>query len=172
MIIHFTAVDSPLGRLYLGRHPGGLCVLTLGDGAREKLMTYVKKTYPDYSLKASKPMLMDVIQQLYEYFKGERTAFDIPLHLEGTDFQKQVWEGLLEIPYGKTISYGKLADQLNSPGGMRAVGAANGQNPIPIIIPCHRVISADGSLGGYTGGLDIKRKLLDLENQRYTPTLF
>jgi len=172
VIIYYTAVDSPLGQLYLAQHANGLCCLSLGGGAQDKLYSYIRKIFPTAELKASKPPLQDAIQQLTEYFSGGRTHFDVSLFLTGTDFQKQVWNGLLEIPYGKTISYGDLADRLENPGGMRAVGAANGQNPIPIIIPCHRVIAADGSLGGYTGGLEIKRKLLDLEQQKYTPTLF
>ena len=172
MIIYYTAVDSPLGRLYLAHYKHDLCSLNLGEGAKDKLFAYIKKTFPAAELKASKPDLEETIRQLSEYFAGERTDFDLKIFLSGTDFQKQVWNGLVEIPYGKTISYGELATRLNSPGGMRAVGAANGQNPIPIIIPCHRVIAADGSLGGYTGGLPIKRKLLDLEQQKFTPTLF
>lgn len=172
MIIHFTSVDSPLGRLYMGQNSEGLCVLTLGAMAREELITYIEQNYPQADIKESKHMFKDVIIQLYHYFRGERTEFELPLNLKGTDFQKQVWQGLLEIPYGTTISYGELAEKLKIPGGMRAVGAANGKNPIPIIIPCHRVIAADGSLGGYTGGLDIKRKLLDLEQQKFTPSLF
>jgi len=172
MIIHCTAVDSPLGKLYLGDHPKGLCALTLGADAREKMAHYLARTYPEAEVKDSRPAFKDVIQQLFEYFKGARTHFEFPLHLEGTDFQKKVWYALLDIPYGQTLSYGDLAEKIASPGGMRAVGSANGKNPLPVIVPCHRVIAADGSLGGYTGGLDIKRKLLDLEGQRQTPTLF
>ena len=172
MIIHYAPVDSPLGRFFLAQHENGLCCLSLGVGAKDKFFSYIKKVFPTAELKTSKPILKETIQQLSEYFSGVRTDFDMKLFLSGTEFQKQVWKGLMEIPYGKTISYGALATSLNSPGGMRAVGAANGQNPIPIIIPCHRVIASDGSLGGYTGGLGIKRKLLDLEQQKYTPTLF
>jgi len=171
-MIHYSDMDSPLGCLYLGQHAEGLCVLTLGDGAKDKLFAYVEKVFPEAELKASKPVLKETIDQLSEYFSGERIHFELKMFLRGTEFQKRVWQGLQEIPYGKTISYGTLASSLNSPGGMRAVGAANGQNPIPIIVPCHRVIAADGSLGGYTGGLGIKRKLLDMEQRKYTPTLF
>lgn len=172
MTINYTMVDSPLGFLYLGQHARGLCVLTLGVDAKAKFFEYISKVFPDAELEESKSALMKTIDQLAEYFRGERVEFDLDLFATGTEFQKQVWNALMTIPYGKTISYGALAATLNSPGGMRAVGAANGQNPIPIIIPCHRVIAADGSLGGYTGGLGIKRKLLDLEAQRTTPTLF
>jgi len=172
MILHYTAVDSPLGRLYLARNDQGLIALTLGTEAKKVLFDHLEKRCPNTELMASKSHFIKEIKQLDEYFKGQRSKFDLELNLSGTPFQLQVWKTLRTIPYGKTIAYGDLAKMLNNPGGMRAVGAANGQNPIPIIIPCHRVIAADGSLGGYTGGLDIKRKLLDLEQQKFTPTLF
>lgn len=105
--------------------------------------------------------------QLEQYFQGLRTQFDLPLDLEGTDFQKKVWMNLLKIPFGKTCSYKELAQKIKSPNASRAVGTANGKNPICIIIPCHRVISADGSLGGYSGGLDKKVKLLAIENKSF-----
>ncbi len=101
--------------------------------------------------------------QLMEYLQGKRTVFDVPLKPKGTAFQKQVWEALLKIPYGETSSYGKLAKDIGKPGAARAVGMANNRNPIPVIIPCHRVIGADGSLTGYGGGLPMKEKLLALE---------
>lgn len=101
--------------------------------------------------------------QLNEYFKGERTEFDIPLDIQGTEFQKQVWKQLIKIPYGETRSYKDIARAVNNSKASRAIGNANGQNPICIIIPCHRVISSDGSLGGYSGGINIKKKLLKLE---------
>ena len=100
MIIYYTAADSPLGRLYLGQHTEGLCILTLGDGAKEQLFTYVEKVFPQATLKSSKTELKDTIDQLTEYFRGDRTDFDLKLFLSGTAFQKQVWQGLLEIPYG------------------------------------------------------------------------
>jgi methylated-DNA-[protein]-cysteine S-methyltransferase len=101
--------------------------------------------------------------QLMEYLRGKRTVFDVPLAPEGTAFQKQVWDALVKIPYGETSSYGKLAKDIGKPGAARAVGMANNRNPIPVIIPCHRVIGADGSLTGYGGGLPMKEKLLALE---------
>jgi methylated-DNA-[protein]-cysteine S-methyltransferase len=101
--------------------------------------------------------------QLSEYFDGKRKEFDLPLDVEGTDFQKKVWMQLSKIPYGKTYSYKEIAMKLKNEGASRAVGTANGKNPLSIIVPCHRVISSDGSLGGYAGGLDIKTKLLNLE---------
>ena len=107
--------------------------------------------------------LKKAADQLREYLQGKRTVFDVPLAPEGTAFQKQVWEALIKIPYGETSSYGKLAKDIGRPGAARAVGMANNRNPIPVIIPCHRVIGADGSLVGYGGGLPIKEKLLALE---------
>ena len=101
--------------------------------------------------------------QLDAYFTGERTTFDLPLAPLGSEFQQRVWSALQEIPYGRTESYGELAERIGSPGGARAVGLANGKNPIGILIPCHRVVGANGSLTGYGGGLDRKRQLLDLE---------
>jgi methylated-DNA-[protein]-cysteine S-methyltransferase len=103
--------------------------------------------------------------QLRSYFGGEQIEFDLPLSAEGTEFQKRVWAELRRIPYGTTISYGELARRIGQPAAVRAVGRANGQNPIAIIIPCHRVIGADGSLTGFGGGIDRKRALLDLEAQ-------
>jgi methylated-DNA-[protein]-cysteine S-methyltransferase len=105
----------------------------------------------------------DVIAQLEAYFVGELTEFDIELDLEGTEFQKRVWAELLTIPYGQTRSYGEMARNLGKPGASRAVGLANGRNPVSIIVPCHRVIGADGSLTGYGGGLNRKEILLELE---------
>jgi len=109
------------------------------------------------------PKVANLFEQLEEYFCRRRRAFDLPLEILGTDFQRRVWNELTKIPYGETISYGELANRMGDKNLMRAVAAANGANPIPIIIPCHRVIGSDGSLTGYGGGLDVKQKLLELE---------
>jgi methylated-DNA-[protein]-cysteine S-methyltransferase len=109
------------------------------------------------------PKVVGVFNQLKEYFNRQRKEFDLRLEILGTDFQKKVWKELTKIPYGETISYGELANKMGDKNLMRAVATANGANPIPIIIPCHRVIGADGSLTGYGGGLDVKQKLLELE---------
>lgn len=103
--------------------------------------------------------------QLQEYLQGRRKKFDLPLDMQGTEFQKKVWKELLQIPYGKTLSYKQLATALGSPQASRAVGTANGKNPLCIVIPCHRVINTDGGLGGYSGGLKIKGRLLQLEQK-------
>ncbi len=103
------------------------------------------------------------VRQLGEYFEGRRRRFDLELAPRGTEFQLRVWRALAEVPYGETVTYGELAERLGRPGAARAVGRANGTNPIPIVVPCHRVIGADGSLVGYGGGLEVKRALLELE---------
>jgi methylated-DNA-[protein]-cysteine S-methyltransferase len=112
-----------------------------------------------------------VVDQLDAYFDGDLTEFCVDLRLDGTEFQRRVWAGLLAIPYGETISYGELAARIGQPTASRAVGLANGRNPVGIIVPCHRVIGANGSLTGYGGGLDRKRTLLDLERARTQPQL-
>jgi methylated-DNA-[protein]-cysteine S-methyltransferase len=108
--------------------------------------------------------VLDAARQLDEYFERKRTEFDLPLALSGTEFQERVWLTLAEIPYGETISYAELARWVGRPQAFRAVGQANGANPIPVILPCHRVIAADGTIGGYGGGLPVKRQLLALES--------
>jgi methylated-DNA-[protein]-cysteine S-methyltransferase len=105
----------------------------------------------------------DVVEQLDQYFAGRLRRFDLPIQMDGTDFQRRVWTQLQGIPYGETISYGELARRVGSPNAWRAVGSANGRNPVAVIVPCHRVIASDGSLGGYGGGLDRKSWLLDHE---------
>ena len=112
---------------------------------------------------AAQKILSATKKQLEQYFAGKRTAFDIPLDLEGTDFQQLAWRALCRIPFGKTISYGDQAKNIKKPKAFRAVGSANGKNPIPIIVPCHRVVAGDGSLGGYSLGLKMKKQLLALE---------
>ena len=117
-------------------------------------------------------LLVEVARQLRAYFAGELREFRVPLDPAGTEFQKRVWSELLKIPYGETRSYGQIAAAIGSPGSVRAVGAANGANPIAIIVPCHRVIGSSGSLVGYGGGLDLKKRLLGLEAKSSSPGLF
>lgn len=118
----------------------------------------------------STPLLVLAARQLEEYFDGARRRFDLPIAPEGTPFQRDVWRALCEIPFGETWTYADLARRIGKPSAVRAVGAANGQNPIPIVIPCHRVIGANGQLVGFGGGLGVKRQLLELEGVR-TPQL-
>jgi methylated-DNA-[protein]-cysteine S-methyltransferase len=112
------------------------------------------------------PLLSEAARQIEEYFSGARERFELPVELEGTPFQRRVWEALIEIPFGYTHTYGDIARRIGAPGAIRAVGAAIGRNPFSIVVPCHRVIGANGSLTGYAGGLDRKRALLELERRR------
>jgi methylated-DNA-[protein]-cysteine S-methyltransferase len=121
------------------------------------------KTYRAITLQPDDPYLFNIYNQLEEYFNRERKIFDIPLDLYGTGFQLNVWKELQKIPYGKVTSYKEIADKVGGKTYVRAVGRANGQNPVPIIIPCHRIIESDGKIGGYSGGVEIKEKLLELE---------
>lgn len=119
---------------------------------------------PD-GIKQLTPLISEARRQLEEYFNGKRKAFDLPVHPKGTPFQQRVWKALTQIPYGRTASYKEIAEAVKCSGGARAVGNANNKNPIAIIIPCHRVIGADGRLTGYAAGLDIKKYLLELESK-------
>ncbi len=150
-----TTVESPVGQLTLEARHGCLVGLHL----EEQRHPFV----PPTASRVDDADFDDVRAQLDEYFAGERTTFDVPLRLEGTEFQQRVWDALCAIPYGETISYGELARRVGNPKASRAVGSANGRNPVAIIVPCHRVIAADGTLGGYGGGLGRKTVLLDLE---------
>jgi methylated-DNA-[protein]-cysteine S-methyltransferase len=164
--VRYRTMESPIGRLTLA-----------GRGARLQHLRMVDQTYEpdraDWTLDNS--AFDDAVNQLQEYFRGERLEFDLELDLVGTGFQQQVWKALLTIPYGETRSYGQIARQIDAPGAFRAVGLANGHNPIGIIVPCHRVIGANGSLTGYGGGLERKRMLLGMEKSNSpaaVPTLF
>jgi len=122
-----------------------------------------KDTRLDNSEKKETPLIKKAANQIDEYFNGKRKIFDLPLVLHGTDFQVSVWKALQKIPYGKTRSYGEIAAAIGNPKASRAVGMANNRNPISIIVPCHRVIGSNGSLTGYAGGLEVKKRLLELE---------
>ena len=150
-----TTVESPVGQLTLEARDGCLVGLHLEE-QRHPFVLPPGSRQDDAGFD-------DVRAQLDEYFTGERTTFDLPLRLEGTEFQRRVWEALCAIPYGETIDYGELAGRVGNPRASRAVGQANGRNPVAIIVPCHRVIAADGTLGGYGGGLACKTALLGLE---------
>ncbi len=163
--ISYRTVDSPVGPLTLA-----------GIGDRLMHLRMVDQTYEPsrYGWETDDNAFPAAVEQLEAYFAGDRMEFDVELDLVGTAFQRRVWAALLTIPYGETRSYGEIALQIGSPGAFRAVGLANGHNPIGIIVPCHRVIGANGSLTGYGGGIERKRALLALEKSRdfATPTLF
>ena len=159
-MLAYTHMDSPIGRLKLVADGAALiAVLWPNDRPlRIKLDEMHEDLYH--------PVLAEAERQLAEYFMGERTTFDLSLQFQGTAFQQRVWQQLLCIPYGQTRSYGHLALALGNPSASRAVGLANGKNPLSIIVPCHRVIGASGQLTGFAGGLERKARLLDLEGAR------
>lgn len=152
MTIYAARIESPIGPL---------TALVDGDGALTHLL-FAHHPAPAGAV-WDENRCAPVRAQLEEYFRGERDAFDLPLSPAGTEFQRRVWDELARIPFGETVNYRDLAERVGRPGAARAVGRANATNPIPIILPCHRVIGADGSLTGYAGGMDAKRRLLDLE---------
>ena len=161
-MIHYRTIDSPIGPLALAGRGRMLTNLRMLNQTHEPNRTgWVRdaSAFPD------------VVEQLEAYFTGERTHFDLELGLAGSEFQRRVWQALLTIPYGETRSYGQIAEQIGATGSARAVGLANGRNPIAIVVPCHRVIGASGSLTGYGGGLDRKRSLLELERRQRSATL-
>ncbi len=150
---------SPVGALLLVHDGKGLCILQFQDGAHPLDI--------DENWRKERNPFTTVMKQLDDYFAGRLQKFTIPLSLEGTAFQRSVWRALKTIPYGKTVSYGAISKKIGNPKASRAVGAANGQNPVSIIVPCHRVIGSTGKLVGYGGGLPIKTALLELEQSRY-----
>jgi O-6-methylguanine DNA methyltransferase len=155
--LYYSRFNSPVGPLVIAVSDRGLVLLEFDH---DQLM---RKRWPKFSWEESQEKTRPYVQQLDEYFAGRRRKFDFPLDLRGTDFQKRCWRELLKVPYGKTASYAEIARAVGSPRAFRAVGMANHSNPIAIVIPCHRVIGANGSLTGFGGGLEIKRKLLVLE---------
>jgi methylated-DNA-[protein]-cysteine S-methyltransferase len=155
-------IDSPVGPLLLVAADGKLTGLYLDGRAPARVQAALDAAAGPAS-PADRAVLAEAARQLAEYFGGQRKEFDLPLALAGTAFQRTVWAALLRIGYGETVSYGELADRIGRPTAARAVGLANGRNPVSIVVPCHRVVGADGSLTGYGGGLGNKRRLLDLE---------
>jgi methylated-DNA-[protein]-cysteine S-methyltransferase len=149
--MRYTTIDSPIGELLLAG----------GDDGLKQLRMSPFHIHLDWS--HDPEAFADVRDQLDQYFAGERREFDLQLDLDGNSFELSIWNALLAIPYGETASYGQVARLIGAPSGARAVGLANGRNPVAVIVPCHRVIGADGSLTGYGGGLERKRFLLELE---------
>jgi methylated-DNA-[protein]-cysteine S-methyltransferase len=159
----YSTLDSPIGPITVA-----------GDGEVVTNLRMVDQSHPpaDQGQWHFEPEAFpEALGQLEAYFGGRLTRFDLPLRLDGTEFQRRVWDALVEIPYGETASYGEIAGRIGSPGAARAVGLANGRNPVGIIVPCHRVIGSDGSLTGYGGGLERKLTLLQLEREHRTPAI-
>jgi methylated-DNA-[protein]-cysteine S-methyltransferase len=156
--VFYTTFESPVGRLLLAGDAHAL------RHVRFESSKHPVPTRPEWKQNSS--VFEEAIRQLQAYFRGELKEFDLPLAMEGTEFQLRVWNALRAIPYGGTISYAQLAERIGNAKAVRAVGLANGSNPIPIIVPCHRVIGSDGSLTGFGGGLSTKKMLLDLESKQ------
>jgi len=153
----FKTIWSPVGELTLVADANGLAAILWENDRPGRVRLGALTEAPDH------PLLVETERQLGEYFAGDRRRFDVPLSFAGTAFQKSVWAALLAIPFGETRSYGEVAAQIGKPGASRAVGAANGRNPISIIAPCHRVIGSTGKLTGFAGGMEAKQYLLELE---------
>ena len=153
----YKFMKSPVGELKLVASDKGLAAILWEDDSPKRVRLNIMGEDRDHSV------LVETERQLTEYFAGKRKTFTVPLDFAGTDFQKSVWRALLKIPFGQTRSYGEIAKSLGNAKAMRAVGAANGKNPISIIAPCHRVIGSTGKLTGFAGGLDVKAQLLNLE---------
>jgi O-6-methylguanine DNA methyltransferase len=162
--IYYDEVPTPFGTMQVGITDAGIVMF---EFPIENRIADHKKKFSELFTEASTPIdptvLSELNSQMTEYFEGERQSFDLPIQLIGTDFQCSVWKALLDIPFGKTMSYLQLAKSLGNPDGVRAVASANGQNRLPILVPCHRVIASDGKLTGYSGGISRKETLLSLE---------
>jgi AraC family transcriptional regulator, regulatory protein of adaptative response / methylated-DNA-[protein]-cysteine methyltransferase len=158
-------IDSPLGKMVVGSTEKGICYLTwLDEDGMVTVEREIRKRYGVPTLLDGNPYNTQLVKELGEYFSGNRRQFETPLDTRGTEFEKKVWRHLTEIPYGRTKSYGQVATTIGNPKGSRAVGGANGANPVVIVVPCHRVIGADGSLHGFGCGLWRKKWLLELES--------
>ena len=154
--MNYAYLDTPVGTLLIAGDAAAVLQITFPSHGR------AAKAEAGW-VESERGPVGEAVRQLREYFAGERVGFDLPMAPRGTEFQRSVWRQLLGIPYGETISYGELARRVGNPKASRAVGSANGKNPLPIVIPCHRVIAGDGTLGGFGGGLPTKKILLALE---------
>lgn len=168
-IMKFAEYAAPCGRLLLGVHGGAICVCDwMKEDRTEKTLGRIQRFLPSLRNGDDEGLLLRTAESLDEYFAGKRREIEIPLTACGTRFQHRIWDALRHVPYGSTVSYSSVAGYVGLPGGVRAVANAVGANPLSILIPCHRVVGADGSLTGYAGGLEAKRFLLDLEREYST----
>jgi O-6-methylguanine DNA methyltransferase len=167
-MLHSVTMDSTIGPLFLAASGRGLVALEFdarlpGQQSIRPNPRHLREETKGFRFEESSGSMQPYVDELEEYFVGKRRAFTFPLDLRGTDFQLACWRALLAIPYGETRSYADIARAVGKPNAFRAVGMANNRNPVAIVVPCHRVIASDGTLCGYGGGLDVKRKLLELE---------
>jgi len=163
--VEITRVDTPIGQLRVGSTDKGLAYIELPHASGCGLRGWLHHHFPDTQCVEQIDRNRTVVEQLLEYLAGDRTDFDLPLDLRGTEFQRRVWDALQEIPFGERRSYRDIAKAIGRPKAVRAVGAANGSNPVSLVVPCHRVINSDGKLGGYGGGLTLKARLLAMESR-------
>lgn len=162
-LIYWTLLQLHGWSLFVAATALGLCYVGSPNKPFEELRTWAKRSFPDRSLVQDDEKLQSYVLELMEYFEGNRKEFSVPFDYHGTPFQVSVWNALCEIPYGETRSYSDIANHIQRPSSVRAVGAAIGANPVLITVPCHRVIGKNGALTGYRGGLEMKTKLLSLE---------
>jgi O-6-methylguanine DNA methyltransferase len=168
--VHIASVDSPVGPLRLASTEAGLAYVALPHASGRGLSGFLRRTLREATVTEGFAPNRVAAIQIREYLEGKRCAFDLPLDLRGTPFQLEVWRALCEIPYGETRSYAEIAAAVGRPAASRAVGAANGANPLSLVVPCHRVVASGGGLGGYAGGLDLKARLLAMERSRAAGT--
>lgn len=168
--IHYSCLDSPFGPVFAAKTINGVCLVSLSKISESKFQSLLRKRFRKDAIRDDRK-LKKVIHELYGYFNGRRVNFKSTLDLSiGTEFQRKVWEKVSEIPYGELRSYKWIANEIGNPGAVRAVGNAVGENPVPPIIPCHRVIRSDGNLGGYSSGIALKKWLLRLEGHNTRST--
>ncbi|MGI6114359.1 MAG: methylated-DNA--[protein]-cysteine S-methyltransferase [Mahellales bacterium] len=166
-MIKYNRISTSLGNMLAASSGQGLCWLSLPGDKEESFVAWAGRHFTGCrAIKGVDPIIKETEKQVNEYLSGSRKEFSLQLDLRGTVFQRRVWQALLQVPYGTTVSYRDIAIAINKPRAVRAVGQANNKNPIIIVVPCHRVIGSDGSLVGYGGGLDVKRALLRLEGSR------
>jgi O-6-methylguanine DNA methyltransferase len=165
-MIVWAATKSRVGTIRAAATSRGVCKIALGKETAEDFFGWLERHIGHAPRKPDRRGLVTLaLDQVAEYLNGARREFDLPLDLRGTEFQRRVWATVAGIPYGQTRTYADIARAIGKPKAVRAVGAANGANPLPLVVPCHRVLGSDGSLTGYGGGLDVKRQLLEMENQ-------
>lgn len=170
LTIYWSLLNHNDWKMYIAATSRGLCFIGSQNMPFEEMSVWAEKRFPGSPLVEAGEKLKPYAVELIEYFEGERQSFSVPFDYNGTVFQLAVWKALCEIPYGETRAYSDIANSINKPAAVRAVGAAIGANPVLITIPCHRVVGKDGKLTGYRGGLEMKTQLLDLERQRASST--
>jgi AraC family transcriptional regulator of adaptative response/methylated-DNA-[protein]-cysteine methyltransferase len=173
MTLIAATIETPLCTMHAATTDTGICLLEMGSPERQsREQEELELAFDEPMIQGTHPLLTQLSAELDAYFAGDLREFNVPLNTPGTEWQQRVWGALVSIPFGETVSYGELATRLSNPGGSRAVGLANGKNRVSIIIPCHRVIAADGTLHGYGGGIKRKRWLLDHEQLHAGAGLF